>query len=70
MDFFWIRISCPLKESKDLRCKSLHFVYIRERTDHKMVCKFSKFTQCICFLFLLTLAICKTKGQSVFAGLL
>ena len=72
MDFFWIRISWPRNESKDLPCKSMHFVHIREGTDHRKVCKFAKFTQCIfedtSVLFWLKLVICKTKSQSVFAG--
>ena len=44
---FLIPSFCPRMESKDLRCKSLHFVYIRERMDQKKVCKFANFAQWI-----------------------
>ena len=60
---FWIRISLSRRQFKDLRCKSLHFVHMRERTDQKkaFTCKFVDFTQSIYpdinVLLLLTLVI-------------
>ena len=70
MGFFWIRISCLRKESKDLR--SLHFVHIREKLDWKKVRKFANFTLCIygdtSVLFLLTLVILKIKVRLYLQG--
>ena len=60
------------KESKDLCCKSLHFVYIWGKLNQKKVCKLANFILCIymdaSILFLLTLVFLKLKVSLYLQG--
>ena len=60
-DFFRIHISCPRKESKDLPCKSLHFVHIRGKKDQKKVRKFANLTLCIYADTSVSACICRVR---------